>query len=254
MNQYNKKPTFLLDWDGTIFWGGRPMKGARDFVSCLLQSGSRVFFLTNNSSRNAYQYEEILKSYGMWNENCHVITSGQVTAWYIREKLGIDEVFIIGTHSLIKEFYSFGINNTLINPQAVVLGFDKKLTYSKIQRGHELICNGTPFIATHDDKRCPLPHKTLVDCGSMIEMFKTSTGINPLIIGKPHDAMCDYVRANVLNPGNHTFMVGDRHETDGLMAEKLGIEFLFINNDGITNKGESYESIKRRLEEIIKNS
>ncbi|MCK9617102.1 MAG: HAD hydrolase-like protein [Lentimicrobiaceae bacterium] len=241
----NNQYTFLIDWDGTIFIGERPVLGAFDLYSFMKALNARIIYLTNNSSKNSKEYKVILKKHNLWNNNCQIVTSGKVAAWYISQVLKINEIFIIGTDSLIKELKSFGVVSSLDSAKLVLIGFDKTLTYDKIQKGHELICKGLPFYATHDDKVCPCDNFSYVDCGSIIEIFKKSTDIEPVIIGKPYIITKKYLLETCnLNLGT-TYLIGDKHETDGKLANDLGIKFYQINSkDNLSYKHVQNEIIR----------
>jgi 4-nitrophenyl phosphatase len=241
MGVYNKL-TFLLDWDGTMFNGIQPVEGAKDFFDFLTDMNARIIYLTNNSSRSCEEYETILRESRLWNNNCHVITSGLVSGWYISEILNIKEVFIIGTLSLIMELKKFGIKNTFKEAKLILLGFDKTITYNKIQRGHELIKSGLPFYATHNDKVCPGHNKSYVDCGSFIQIFKASADSQPTIIGKPYKIMQEFLFRKISLNLEFTKLIGDRLETDGKMAEELGVRFYHVNQNNSSN---SLKAIKK---------
>jgi ribonucleotide monophosphatase NagD (HAD superfamily) len=59
----------------------------------------------------------------------------------------------------------------------------------------------------------------------------------PLIAGKPHPPMVEYVRRHVLGTTSGTaVMVGDQPGTDGHLAERLGVPFVLVDS-GVTPPG-----------------
>jgi ribonucleotide monophosphatase NagD (HAD superfamily) len=66
--------------------------------------------------------------------------------------------------------------------------------------------------------------------------ISTSAGIDPIVAGKPHQAMADVVRAYEPSVGPDTVMVGDRPSTDGGFATTLGCRFALVRS-GVTPAG-----------------
>jgi len=66
------------------------------------------------------------------------------------------------------------------------------------------------------------------DCGAIISLLKTSTGKEPLVIGKPNTFMVDYItdRFN-LNP-EEMAIIGDRLYTDIQMAINARITSIIV--------------------------
>lgn len=97
-----------------------------------------------------------------------------------------------------------------------VKGFLFKLNnHKKLWDAHDLILDGIPYLATNPDYVCPLEDKkTMPDCGSIISLLKTSTGKEPLVIGKPNTLMVDYVARKTGIDKKRIAMVGDRLYTD----------------------------------------
>ncbi|MFW6287697.1 MAG: HAD-IIA family hydrolase, partial [bacterium] len=190
---------FLLDMDGTIYLSNKIIDGVLSFLKKTEEKNKKIIFLTNNSSKSSSDYYKKLKNLDIPVKREQIINSGEVTANYIKEKKNKAKVYLLGTPSLYEEFEGFGLdisNQVSDDIDFLVLGFDTTLTYKKLWDAHELIMRGIPYLATNPDFVCPLEGgKTMPDCGSMINLLKTSTGREPLVIGKPNIAMVEYAAA-----------------------------------------------------------
>ena len=71
---------FLLDMDGTIYLGDQLIEGTHAFLQAAKQSGRKVLFLTNNSSKNGETYLRKLSQMGIDAGPEDVLTSGQAAA------------------------------------------------------------------------------------------------------------------------------------------------------------------------------
>src|SRR4030042_3204353 len=77
---------FLLDMDGTFYLGDRLLEGALRFIDILRRQNKEFLFLTNNSSKQGREYAEKISRLGLPIGEERVLTSGEATALYLREK------------------------------------------------------------------------------------------------------------------------------------------------------------------------
>jgi len=106
-----------------------------------------------------------------------------------------------------------GISFTEINPQAVVLGFDKTLTYKKIGSAALYLQREEciPFIATNPDDTCRIDGGQIPDVGLFLKMFEQTTGRKPdKIIGKPNKAILELSLNGKNVQYSEVLVVGDR--------------------------------------------
>ncbi|MFW6269690.1 MAG: HAD-IIA family hydrolase, partial [Bacillota bacterium] len=230
---------FLLDMDGTFYLGNELIDGALKFINVLKELDKEFIFLTNNSSKNTKNYQVKLKKMGVNVDLNHIVNSGEVTADYVKQKKENAVVYIVGTPSLEEEFKN--INLEIVRDKNkdidyLVLGFDTTLNYEKLWDAHDLILNGTSYIATNPDDVCPLPGgKSMPDCGSIIKLLENSTGKTPLVIGKPNTLMIDYVSKKTGIKREKMAMMGDRLYTDIQTAHNADIMSILVLS-GETNK------------------
>lgn len=209
---------FLMDMDGTFYLGNRLIDGAQKFLQKIERQNKKLIFLTNNSSKSSRDYQQKLEGLGVSVPPENIINSGEVTADYIKERKEGARVYLVGTPSLQDELEAAGLQVTTDKEGKIdylVLGFDTTLTYKKLWDAHDLIIDGIPYLATNPDYVCPLEDKkTMPDCGSIISLLKTSTGKEPLVIGKPNTLMVDYVARKTGIDKKRIAMVGDKLYTD----------------------------------------
>lgn len=216
---------FLLDLDGTLYLGDTVIDGAVEFVATLQRLGIRYLFVTNNSSRSAMQYGEKLRSMGFAVTDEQVLTSGQITSWYLSRQQPGARCYVVGTDSFKKELLLVGLQ-VLDGAQAaatadyVVAGFDTELTYEKLRIACTLLERGVRFVATNPDMVCPIGKGRFIpDCGSICMMLETATRRQPTVIGKPHTIVFDFINAErPFYRAQRMAVVGDRLATDGALA------------------------------------
>ena len=214
---------FLLDMDGTLNLGDAPLPGASRFLRTLQTRGSRFVYLTNNSSRSARDYVNRMRGMGFPCERENVFTSGEASAAYILENYPGREVYVVGTAALRRELESFGVPLGDTDDCLVLVGFDRELTYEKLEKAVHLLRRGAPFIAANPDWVCPMPgDEVLPDCGSICALLTAATGREPVFIGKPARRMVDIMSTKFGVPNEQICCVGDRLYTDIAAANNAG--------------------------------
>lgn len=220
--------SFLLDMDGTVYLGKNAIPGAPGFLRYLEASGRRRLFFTNNPTSDAEQYATKLAGMGIRAVPGDILTSGEATARYLVTETPYRRVFALGTPSFESELRRAGIELTDDSPDAVVLAFDKTLTYAKLETACLLLRDGTPYIATNPDKVCPTDYGYIPDCGAMAALLGEATGRLPRFIGKPNPEMVRMGLDKLGAAPETTAMVGDRLYTDMRMAYDSGVTSILV--------------------------
>ena len=216
-----------LDMDGTVYMDKTLFKATLPFLALLKKLGITHTFLTNNPSKSAAEYLAHLKGIGIKATSEQLYTSTHATIDFLAKKFPkVRRLFVLGTPGLCNQLKSVGFKLTPDNPKtppdAVIVGFDKTLTYSRLCRAAWWIKQGKFFFATNPDLICPTDEPTvLVDCGSITAAIEKATGRKPqAILGKPDPAMLrGILQRHSLKPENLA-MVGDRLYTDIEMAHR----------------------------------
>ncbi|PYJ08956.1 MAG: hydrolase [Verrucomicrobia bacterium] len=215
--------------DGTIYSGGTLFKFTGPFLTLLRELGIGYTFLTNNSSKSVKDYLAHLGKIGIAATEDQLYTSTQATIEYLREKRPtLRRLFVLGTPSLQQEMAEAGFaltaDSAADEPEAVVVGFDTTLVFSRLCRAAYWIERGKPFIATHPDRICPTDEPTvLVDCGSICAALERAVGRSPdVVLGKPDPCMIRGIRSRHSLAPESLAMVGDRLYTDMAMARRAG--------------------------------
>lgn len=226
------KRAFALDMDGTVYKGGMPLPGAKEFVTALVEKGIPHVFLTNNSSRDVDHYLSKLHSMGIPARRENVLTSSVATFAYVNREMSGKKVFLLGTPQFEKEAAAAGIKAVTENPDVVLLSFDRSITYEKINGAYRALTAGAAFVATHPDDLCPAEDGYDIDIGPFIRMFESMTGAKATVVGKPNPLMLEMAADAMGVAPREVTMVGDRLYTDIRMAHEAGNEsFLVLSGE-----------------------
>lgn len=218
----------FLDLDGTVYIGNNVISGVPEAVSKLRDEGKKIYFLSNNSSRNKVDYVTKLASMGVSASLDEIILSSDALLSYLKSRK-IQKVYILGTNSLKKTFLDTGFLIDAPDPEFVVIGYDTELSYKKLIAACTHINNGVDIIATHCDAFCPSEVGPIPDIGAFLEMLRLTTGKKPVhIFGKPDPIMVHDVVKQMEIDASRILFVGDRLHTDIQMAKNAGARSLLV--------------------------
>ncbi|MCF0114011.1 MAG: 4-nitrophenylphosphatase, partial [Erysipelotrichaceae bacterium] len=76
---------YLIDLDGTMYWGTKVIPGAKEFINGLIKNKIKFVFLTNNASRTPEMCCEHMLKLGFSNITPNMFyTSAMAAAEYVR--------------------------------------------------------------------------------------------------------------------------------------------------------------------------
>ena len=239
----------LFDLDGTVYLGDKKIEGAIEALNALSEK-IKVAFLTNNSSKSGEVYKRKLSKMG-YAKPVDIISSTTACAEFLVNHKKGKSVFPVGNADFCAELTAYGVK--LVHDETadiVVLAFDTELTYGKLKVAHNLLMKGAEYIATHPDLVCPTETGSMPDTGSMLELFRASTGRAPdVICGKPYAVMAEAVARRYPFAPSQIMMVGDRLYTDIAFGVNNGYKSVLVLS-GETTK-EDYEKSKVRATYVL---
>lgn len=219
---------FLFDLDGTIYLGDKPIGDAIGTLHKLTAMGKKVYFLTNNSSRDKSEYVKKLTNLGYPALPEQILTSTMATVQYLTTRRQGKSVYPLGTPAFVAEIESAGIE-VKEDADIVLLAFDTTLNYEKLWKANILLDKGKEFIATHPDIVCPSDIGDMPDVGALMALLECSCGRAPgVICGKPYSPMAEIINKIVAAPKEKIVMVGDRLYTDILFGINNGYQSLLV--------------------------
>lgn len=241
----SEKKLFLLDMDGTIYLDEQLFDGVTDFLRYVKESGGRYLFLTNNSSKGVEGYIDKLRRMGIETTKDDFLTSVDATIRYLQEKLPGKKCYVFGTRSFQAQLSAaeIPITDQMEDDIDVLLcGFDRELTFQKLEDACILLNRGVAFIATNPDWVCPTWYGSVPDCGSVCEMLYRATNRRPVVIGKPQSAMVELALERTGFAKEEAVIIGDRLYTDIACGVNAGIDSVFVlSGEGTEADMETYK-------------
>ena len=170
MGRLQDKRLFLLDMDGTIYLDDRLFDGVTAFLSRIREKGGRYLFLTNNSSKGVEGYIEKLNGMGIATGREDYLTSVDAAIDLLRRRYPGCRCYVQGTRSFYDQLAAAGIPVTCDREdgaEILLSGFDRELTFQKLEDACILLNRGVTWLATNPDWVCPTWYGSVPDCGSV---------------------------------------------------------------------------------------
>jgi glycerol 3-phosphatase-2 len=223
---------WALDLDGVVWLSDRALPGSASAVAQIRERGERVVFLTNNSFLTAGEYVAKLEGMGVPATEEDVVTSAQAAASLVDPASCALVCAGPGVEQALRQRGVRTVREGFAN--VVVVGWHVDFDLGRLRAATSAVLAGAELIGTNDDATFPTPDGPMPGGGSILAAVAYATGTDPVVAGKPHDAMSALVRSRV---GAVNVVVGDRASTDGLLARRLGARFALVLS-GVTREAD----------------
>jgi HAD superfamily hydrolase (TIGR01450 family) len=228
---------FIFDLDGTLYLGDALIPGADDCLRCLKSAGKRVAFVSNKPIGTRHEYADKLNRLGIPCTVDEVINSSLVVARYLQKHRPGARCFPVAEPPVIQDLEAHGlrISDDPRSIDVVVVSFDRTFDYRKLEIAYRASLHGADLIATNPDRTCPMPDYNLPDAACMIAAIEACTErkVEP-VVGKPSPIMLQEALDMLQLAAPRCAMLGDRPETDMLMAKQAGLTAVLVLS-GVTS-------------------
>jgi len=219
----------IVDMDGVLWHGEKPLPGLKSFFDFLRRRGIDFILATNNSSRLPDQYAAKLARFGVEVTPEKVLTSSQATAAYLATVAAPGtRIYAIGEVGVRHSLKQRGFVLTDEGADYVVVGWDRQLTWEKLATASLLVHAGAKLIGTNPDTSYPTERGPVPGNGAQLAAIETTTGVAPLVIGKPELWMYEEAMRRMEASPETTAVVGDRVETDIAGGARAGITTVLL--------------------------
>jgi 4-nitrophenyl phosphatase len=247
----------LVDLDGVVYRGAAPVPGVAAVLADRAARGDDVVYVTNNSMHYRADYVTRLTAMGAPVTPGTVVSSARATALYIeRKEPSIRRVLVVGASGLERELRDVGLEVVTAghaatrmhqegidgrtaagDPDAVVAGLDPNLTYLRLAAACDCVRAGSRFIATNRDPVYPTERGLRPGAGSIVAAVEASTGIAPLVIGKPGPHVLELAADAVGRDVREAVMIGDVIASDLAAARSVGARCILMLT-GVTTQAQ----------------
>lgn len=223
----------IIDLDGVVWLGGRPIDGVAETLRGLRARGVRTLFLTNDPQHSRATQAQRLSAIGIPATAGDVLTASAAAASFLagQDHLAGTRALIVGSQALRREFAAAGFE--LVAPakartaKLAVIGGHDRFDYAELRAATHAVGAGAALFATGRDPFFPTADGREPGTGAILAAIETATGATATIIGKPEPHMFAIARS-LLTGCEHVAVVGDNLAADIAGARRAGLAAILV--------------------------
>jgi HAD superfamily hydrolase (TIGR01450 family) len=222
----------LVDLDGVVWIGREMVPGAAETLAQLLDGGTELVFVTNNSVKQPAAYAARLREAGIGIGDDRVLTGGVATARLAAERVGPGgTAFVIGAPGFKETVAAAGL--VLLDGEAaesadvVVVSAHREFDYAELFTATRALQAGASLFGTSRDPTLPMPGGAWPGTGATLAAVETASGKTAVTGGKPEPHLFEQARG--LIPGaERAAIVGDRIASDIAGGQRAGLGTILV--------------------------
>lgn len=227
---------FIIDLDGVVYIGEKPISGSIDALLKLRDLGKTLIFMTNDPRSSVDDYSRKLNRFGFPAGSHDIITSPVALAHYIKSKhrdLRHKKAYVVGSKALKDEIRRIQLKlvkgEEAKKADFVIIGGHPGFHYEEIKISSLAIRNGAHFYATSRDPFVPSGEGFIPATGSALASIEVASGRKALAAGKPEKIMFDVaIKKGRIRPKDRIAVVGDGLDTDIRGGKRAGIATILV--------------------------
>lgn len=210
----------LIDIDGTLYEGDRPVNGARETLASL-RDHSVPFRLTTNTSRmSCGRMVGHLRKLGIEVSPEEVLTAPLAAVLWLRRH-GIRNVMLRLPEATHEDFEGFESDE--VRPDAVVVGdLADAWSFERLNEAFQALRSGARLVAIHKNRFWNPGTGPQLDAGPFVVALEFAAETEAVLVGKPNPEFFAVAAADLDREISEVLVVGDNPETDVAGAVACG--------------------------------
>ncbi len=220
MSSIKNIKALIIDMDGVLWQDTSPIGDLPSIFARIRDHGLRFVMATNNATNTVDEFLDKFQNFNVELEPWQIITSSLATVKKLKDDFpdgGV--VYVVGENGIQQALAENGFK-VVTDPAndahviAVVVGFDREVTYAKLRRATLHIRANAAFYGTNPDKTFPTSLGLVPGAGAILAAIEVATDTKPIVVGKPFPHMMYIALERLGTKPRETLVVGDRLETD----------------------------------------
>ena len=214
---------FLIDLDGVVYTGGKPVPGAQGTLSWLSREGYPFRFVSNTTRRSRQGISRRLAEMNLDIRPDTILTPAIAAASLIRRR-NISRIFLLSTGDVQVDFEQAGLVNSWDDAEIVVIGdAGENFTYTAMNQAFRLINRGVSFLALEKDRSWMDTGGLSLSAGPYVAALEYATGRTAELVGKPSPVFFQLALDSMGIPARKCAMIGDDAWSDIRGAMDMGM-------------------------------
>ena len=219
----------LLDIDGVLHVSGQALAGAADAVARLRETGHRVRFVTNNTTRARAQLADELRALGIRLSDDELQTTAAAAARVLkgRRVLALVMQAIVADLDGI-ELVGEGADAVLVGGADETDETGRAFSYMNLSRAFTELEGGAELYSLHKNRWWQTSRGPLLDSGAFVAGLEFAADLEAIVLGKPSAAYFEAALAALDADAELTWMVGDDVDADIRGAQLFGLKTVLV--------------------------
>ena len=249
--------SFLVDLDGVLYVGKKPVEGARECLALMDDLGYDYRFVSNSTRRCRSSVAERLKGFG-YDVSPERIFTPPLAAIQRMKRSGKKSCYLLTTGDVHLEFRDAGISLSDEDVDFVVVGdAGRDFTFDRLNKALRLIIDGAQILALEQDRYWQESDGLVLSTGPYVAALEYATGKKAELMGKPSPEFFQMALKDMGSLPDQAAMIGDDILTDVAGAQKLGMEGILVKTgkyreDLAKNSGVKPDLVLESLAELEK--
>lgn len=218
----------LIDLDGVLYVGDRPIPGAAETLAWLTRRNYTFRFISNSTRRSPTAIALRLAGMGLDIRPSAIFTPAAAAAAHIRN-LGGSVVHLLATGDVSFEFEEAGLVCRQEGADFVVVGdAGDAFTYRDLTLAFRNVLRGVPLLALEKDRYWMGEDGLLLSAGPFVAAIEYASGARAELMGKPSPDFFRMALDSMNAIPEETAMAGDDILTDIGGAMECGMQGILV--------------------------
>lgn len=223
-----KTRAFLIDLDGVLYVGKRPIEGSRECLCLMDELGYKYRFVSNSTRRCRSSVAERLNGFG-FDISPDLIFTPPLAAVEYMKRCDRKRCFLLTTCDVHRDFEANGITLTDEDVDFVVIGdAGDVFTYDRLNKALRLILDGAKILALERDRYWMGSDGLVLSTGPFVAALEYATGKSSELMGKPSKEFFELALRDINSQPIEAAMIGDDILTDIGGSQALGMKGILV--------------------------
>jgi HAD superfamily hydrolase (TIGR01458 family) len=219
---------FLIDLDGVIYTGDRPIPGAAEALRLMEESGFSFRFVSNTTRTCRHTLREKLSGMGLHVPEDYIFTPPIAAAVYMK-RTGKSRFRLLVTSDVMVDFPVAGNERDPGKRDYVIVGdAGNAITYESLNASFRDLMEGAELIALEKDRYWMASDGLSLSAGPFVTALEFAAGKKAVLMGKPSKTFFDLALMDMGLYHDQVAMIGDDIQTDIRGAQDAGMRGILV--------------------------
>jgi HAD superfamily hydrolase (TIGR01458 family) len=219
---------FLIDLDGVLYVGDRPIEGATAAIEYLMKKNYQFRFVSNTTRKCRKTIVSRLSAMGFDIPEEYIFTPPLAAIAHMK-KTGRLNCYLLTTGDVDRDFEQVCSQDSNAKKEYVIVGdAGSTITYDSLNTAFRHLMDGAELIGLEKDRYWMANDGLSLSAGPFVQALEFASGKKAMIMGKPSKAFFDLALNDMDLQNGQVAMIGDDIITDIGGAHHAGLRSILV--------------------------